>query len=191
MSSNYAMLSKYATRSLTFFAVEFEPLWGLSLGQAVEEVRNVYHPPLIAQSANSFALRWPEDRGVLVISNNRVQVQTLGLNKWEDRAEDWVAMVISVLNALKVEKAAWAGFRVIAYIPLEMSHAEMSRLMFGSFLMPVEEFQQVFDDPDDPVVQIKGKRGSLECQVVVTAANRLQITEGFSAASEFGRFSRK
>ncbi len=172
------MLSKYASRAIVFFAADFEPVLGPGPASAAEELRKAYHPTGLAVSANAIGLRWPAERACLAVSNNRVQIQTLGLGTWEEGAGQWISMVQKVLDVLESEKVKQVGIRIVVHIPLDMSHAEMARLMFGSFLVPIEEFEQVIDDPGDPLLQINGRRGPLECQIILTAANKTQISQG-------------
>ena len=148
--------------------------------QAAEEIRRACKPAPsgFVRSNTSVILKWPEDRASLFIFAHRIQLQTLGLSVWDDKKSEWMAVVAKGLKVLQVETLNRIGFKVSVHIPLDMSHAEMSRLMFGSFLAPIEEFQQLIEEPDDPMVQLDGKCGTLECQLVVTSANRKQLSDG-------------
>ena len=172
------MLSKYASRAIVFFAADFEPVLGPGPASAAEELRKAYHPTGLAVSANAIGLRWPAGARVPRSFQQPRPNPDPGAGHLEEGAGQWISMVQKVLDVLESEKVKQVGIRIVVHIPLDMSHAEMARLMFGSFLVPIEEFEQVIDDPGDPLLQINGRRGPLECQIILTAANKTQISQG-------------
>jgi hypothetical protein len=109
----------------------------------------------------------------------RIQWQTLELSVWQEKRENWIAVTETALKALGVDSLKRIGFKVVSFIPLQMSHAEMSQLMFGSYLMPSAELEQVFAEPTDPLLQVTGKQAGLDYQLVLTPTNRRQTSEGF------------
>jgi len=174
------MLSEHADRVCTFFAVDFEPHFGVKLGSIAEEIYAEHKPTRISVTppvAYNFA--WPEDRILMILGFQRIAWQTLGLSAWQKNLKRHSTVMKSALEAIGAKKLNRIGFKVQAFLPLSMSHAELSQLMFGSFLVPAEELQDVCGEVDDPLVQIQGKSDDLQYSIVFSAMNSQQITEQF------------
>ena len=116
----------------------------------------------------TYMFRCPERRLLVVLSPSRLFLQTLGLSPWADAMEEHLRLALASLKALGVTQLKRVGFKILAYLPLQMSHAELCRLMFGSFLAPIEELREVFGDPLDPSVHLEGKYGESEYVVEFT-----------------------
>lgn len=183
------MLTKHADRVCTFFAADFEPHFGVKLAEAADRIcaeREPQHafPPAPSQ----YVFGWPDDRDLLILRFQRVFWQTLGFLPWRDRVDEHIALTKIALSAVGVEELKRIGFKVQAYLPLDMSHAEISQLMFGSFLAPTDEFHSVCGEPEDPLVQIQGKKDDFEYTLVLCGMNEEQISGGFLNTNNLDHF---
>ena len=183
------MLSEHADRIRTGFAVDFEPQFGVTVAKAADEVYRKYKPaeagsqPLVA-----YVYRWPEERRFLVIAQQRVVWETLGLSAWRDHLDDHTAVVRTVLNAVGAKRLKRIGFRVMAYLPLHLSHAEMIDLLFGSFLASRQDLEGVGGDVTDSLVHLEGKHHGLEYMLWINPSTRQQVSEGFLASPNLDLF---
>ncbi len=183
------MLSKHADRVCTFFAADFEPHFGVKLAEAAEKIYAEHKPQRVTASIPShYGFRWPDDRVLMTLGFQRVAWQTLGFSVWRDRLDEHVALTKSVLRAIGVETCKRIGFKVQAYLPMEMSHAELSQLMFGSFLVPIEELQAACGEPNDPLVQIHGTKGDFEYVLLLSGMNKEQISTTFFKTNNLDQF---
>lgn len=183
------MLSKHADRVCTFFAVDFEPHLGAKLGTVAEQIHAERKPAKTSIAAPvSYTFAWPDDRILMILGFQRIAWQTLGLSAWGEKLEEHASVMKSALNALEVEKFNRIGFKVEGYLPLGMSHAELSQLMFGSFLVPAEELHDVCEEVDDPLVRMEGKRNGLQCLVTLCAMNTEQVSRQFLHVNNLEHF---
>jgi hypothetical protein len=174
------MLAKHGSRVCTFFAVDFEPRFGVELSNAAGLVYEEYRPPHYkAALPLAFVLSWPNTRKVLSITHNRVAWQTLGLSTWSDGWKEHMATIRTALKSMHVSAFKRIGFKTVAYLPLSMSHAEMCELMFGAFLAPEEDFAQVHEGARDPLLQIEGESRGLKYILVVTPFDKKQASRNF------------
>jgi hypothetical protein len=59
------------------------------------------------------------------------------------------------------------GFKAVAFLPLGMTHAEMCDLLFGSFLLPASDLQDIANEPEDALVQIHSSYKNMKTVLVV------------------------
>lgn len=183
------MLTKYADRVCTFFAADFGPHFGVKLAEAADEIYANHKPQRVtAHVPFRYIFGWTDDQVLMILNSRRVFWQTLGWSAWRDRLKEHMALTSSVLKRIGVETFERIGFRVQAYLPLEMSHAELSHLMFGSFLVALDELREVCGEPNDPLVQIQGKKDDFEYVLFLTGMNKEQISTGFLQTNNLDYF---
>jgi len=183
------MLASHPNHVCTFFAADLGLHLGLKFADAAEKIFAERKPQhVVADIPSQYIFRWPEDQELLVLGPQRVFWQTLGFLPWRDRVSEHVALTKIALRAVGVEEFERIGFKVQAYLPLEMLHAELNQLMFGSFLAPAEELQEVCGEPSDPLVQIQGKKDDLEYTLILSGMNQEQISKGFLQTNNLEHF---
>lgn len=184
------MLTKHPNHVCTFFAADFQPHFGMKMAEAADKIYAERKPQHVVASAPSqYIFRWPDDRDLMVLNFQRVFWQTLGFLPWRDRVSEHVALTKIALQAVGVDKLERIGFKVQAYLPLDMSHAELSQLMFGSFLVSTDELEDVCGEASDPLVQIQGKRDDFEYTLILSGMNEEQISTGFLKTNNLDYFS--
>jgi len=174
------MLTKHHSRVCTFFAADFDPRFGPEVSSAASRIYEEHRPPKYRATMPSlFQFAWPETRNLLVVTHSRVAWQTLGLRAWNDSLQEHLSVVTMGLQTMHVSAFKRIGFKIVAYLPLSMSHAEMCKLMFGAFVLPEEDFQQVSKGGRDPLLHMEGESGGLEYLLIVTSLSKAQASKHF------------
>ena len=183
------MLSKHPNRVCTFFAVDYEPRPGVKLAETAESIY-AKHAPLRGGVTGEieYAFGWPDERTLMVLNFGRIAWQTLGLSEWQDSLQEHVAVTKGALDSIGVTEFKRIGFKVQAYLSLGMSHAELNQLMFGSFLMPMEELDGVCGEPSDALVQLHGRKDDFEYALLLSGMSNEQISKSFLAISRLEFF---
>jgi len=119
------------------------------------------------------------DNCLFTASVSQLTWQTLSLSHWKEHEADYIDISSLITGQLGVKKFKRAILKIVAYIPTGMTHAEMSRLMFGSYAVPRDALAPIFGDVDDPVVKFCGKRGGLDYRITLTAMTKADITLTF------------
>ncbi len=186
------MLADHADRICTAFAVDFEPQFGVAVANAADAIYGKYKPAEVnAHPPVAYFYRWPEERKFLLIGHQRVAWQTLGLSAWRDHLNDHAGVVRMALTVIGAERLKRIGFRVTAFFPLEMSHAEMTDLLFGSFLVPKQDLKEVGGEVTDSLVQLEGKHHGFEYLFRISPMTRQQSSDGFLASPNLEQFIQK
>ncbi len=183
------MLTKYSNHVCTFFAADFEPHFGTNLAKAADEIFTTSEPKTAhASPLSHYIFQWPDERELMVLGFRRIFWQTLGFSPWRDRVSEHLSLTKTALKAVGVKEFKRIGFKVQAYLPLDMSHAELSQLMFGSFLAPAEELQEVCSEAADPLVHIEGKTNGFQYVLVLSGMNEEQISGAFLKTGNLDHF---
>jgi len=174
------MLTKHASRVCTFFAVDFGPQFGTRLANAAEEIFTQFAPEKWhVQMPASYSFLWPSERRLMILNFQRIAWQTLGLSAWQDKLDERAAIIKTALRIVGIEEFKRIGFKVTAFLPLEMSHLELSQLMFGSFLAAAEELADVCGEPKDPLVHLQGEKDNMQYALVLSAMTTQQASDQF------------
>jgi len=96
--------------------------------------------------------------------------------------------VDSAFAALDVSTVHRAGFKVVAYLPLQMNHAEASDLMFGSFLAEKDMLSLVLGERLDPLVLIEAEFSGFKYVLQLTALTPEQASRTFLGLANLDKF---
>lgn len=183
------MLKKHSDRICAYFKVDYAPQLGTRLGEAGDTIYKELNPPQFGLGTPSaYVFAWPRDRYFLAVDFQSVFWQGLGLTHWDENREKHVKTIGTALDTLGVAKLKRIGFKVSAYLPLEMSHQELCDLMLGSFLAPREEWTDAWGDFVDPWISLEGERDGLKYVAAVSAMNTQQIASVFRQHKNLERF---
>src|SRR2546423_1599343 len=90
-SSIASFLRSQSERVLTYTAIDFEPSVGYltKLAAAADAVQARYKAPHWSGGGPAYVLRKPADGAFLLLSHNRLAAQTLGLEYWTKRYQEY------------------------------------------------------------------------------------------------------
>jgi hypothetical protein len=177
------MLKNHPERVCVNFTLDFEPQVGYArrLSEAVEAVQGRLASEHWVSTAERYFLREPTKRFFLSIEFARLSFMGLGLDEWMSGLNDFVSLYRMALEKMGVQKLKRMGFRTQAFIPVDMTHSEISELMFGSFLVEPKELETICGKPDDVLVQLHGTYKGLKTQTVIAPVTAEQAAKCFMA----------
>ncbi|MHC4398610.1 MAG: hypothetical protein ACYTG0_02920 [Planctomycetota bacterium] len=174
------MLEEYSDRICTYFKVDYEPQFGTNLAEAADMIQKQFSPPRSGLGApRGFGFSWPSERYLLTLDFRGIAWQSLGLHQWSDHREKHVKTIQAALDTLGVSELTRIGFKVSAYLPLDMSHQELCDLMFGSFLASADEWVDEWGRIIDPGLHLEGERNGFGYIAILSALNTAQIATVF------------
>ena len=174
------MLQDHSNRICTYFAVDFEPHLGTRVGNAAQKIYERLSPQEVAASTPlRYAFCWPSERWILMFNVRRIAWQSLGLAQWSENLDKHVDTIRVALETIGVRTFKRIGFKVTAYLPMQMSHHELCNLMFGSFLASSDELEKVFGQGADPLLHVEGEREGFKYSLFVSPMNPEQIANNF------------
>jgi hypothetical protein len=183
------MLLKHANRVRTYFAVDYEPQLGATLGEAAARLHSEFEPSGVAvKGPLGYTFKWPTQRCYLELGIARLMWHSLGLAEWSENRDRYVKIMETALEAFGVADLKRVGFKVSAYLPLDMSHQEMCDLMFGSFLVSANCLNEVLGSIADPLVQFQGEREGMEYILQINPMNPEQAAKAFRASEQLEDF---
>ena len=184
------MLEENSERICTVFVADYEPEIGFAtkLSDAAEAVQAKFAAPHWACGAGGYLLRKPKDRLLFNLDFRRVFCQTLGLEIWKKGHDDYGSLVRIVLEKVGVKSLKRVSFKISAYLLLGMSHAEMTDLFFGSFLLPAKELEIVCGKPDDAYVLLHGRQKNMKLHLTVNPMTVEQAAQQFMATPNLEHF---
>lgn len=183
------MLKKHSNRICTYFKVDYDPQFGSELAQAGDRMYKELSPPKWGLGPPSvYVFAWPSERYFLEFAFRAIAWQALGMGEWADNRQEHLKSIRTGLDALGVVKLNRIGFKVSAYLPLEMSHQELCDLMFGSFLAPAAEWRDEWGDSVDPWLTLEGDRNGFKYVTTVSPMNTHQIASVFRQHKNLERF---
>ena len=184
------MLESHSKRICTFFAVDYHPQIGYAtkLSEAVQSIQGKLNAPHWGFGQAAYVLRNPEQRFLLTMDFRRIGCQTLYLDTWEKGLDDYGSLVRMALDKIGIKTVKRLGFKTVAFLPLGMSHAEMCDLVFGSFLLPASDLQDIANDPEDALVQIHGSYKNMKTVLVVAPMTVEQAARQFMATPNLEHF---
>ena len=185
------MSLNYENQSLVFFAVDYRTDLGLRLPAAANDLYNLVKPDDVRFHVGlNYTFQWFGKKKIFVVSHNRITSQTIGVATWKQESDNFISMTTSTLKKLEVTELKRIGFKLIAFVPQTMSHAELSDLFFGSFLAPMDEWDGVCQKPNDPFLQLGGERNGMKFLASLTAQTQDQIRSSIQASQNFDHFSK-
>jgi len=174
------MLKDHSKRICTYFAVDFEPCLDARVAEAAERIRTQFEPEHVTATVPlSYLFRWPSQRYFATLDVRRFGWQSLGLAPWNDKLAEHLDMISVGLDTVGAQDLRRIGFKVSAYLPLSMSHAELSDLMFGSFLASAQDLDCIFGEHVDPLLEMHGEKDGFKYVLMVTPMNPEQIANNF------------
>jgi hypothetical protein len=184
------MLKSHPDRVCTICAVDFEPIVGFCrrLPEAVEAAQARLKAAHWASSTVAYVLRDTVRRRILVLDFRRCQFQTLGLEGWQKDLDENAAIIRVTLETLGVARLKRVGFQAQAFLPLGMSQREMADLMFGSYLLPAVELQDVCGKLEDVLVQLHGEREGMKLQLILAPMTADQAVQQFQLTPNLETF---
>ena len=182
------MFAKNAGRMCVFAAVDFDMVPFGRVLDAVDGLLGRIKATAITASPVHCLFRMPQEHCLLTIGVKRLSWQSLGFSYWQEHLEEILNTSAIALDKLGVKEFARMGFKVMAFLPLGMSHAEMARLMFGSYLAEQENLASALGNLDDPFVQFNGKRNNHDYVLAMTAMTKADITNAFRQIPKYWAF---
>lgn len=183
------MLKKHSDRICTYFKVAYDPQFGARLAEAGDAIYKELTPPYFGLGAPlAYVFSWPSERYFLALDLRGIAWQSLGLSQWIDGRQQHVKTIRTALDTLGVVKLRRIGFKVSAYLPLQMSHQELCDLMFGSFLTSADEWSEMWGDIVDPSLTLEGEKNGFRYVAAITPANTQQSARVFRQHPNLERF---
>lgn len=151
------MLEKYKDRACTYFAIDYDLLLGSRLLDAAEVVSAEYRPARTGFGTSHFYdFQWPAELWRCLVGPKRIAIETLGSSPWLDHLDSRANLLLKLLEKLRVEAIKRIGFKVVVFIPLQMTHREATELFVSNFLNESEQLSAIFGKKLDPELHIEG-----------------------------------
>jgi hypothetical protein len=185
------ILRSNAAYAVTHFAATFEPhiAFARKLPNAAEGVmKQCKAPHFQAQSDSKYVIRETNKKFYYFLDFQTFFCQTLGLEPWTANLDSHFDALSIGLNKMDVSRIKRLGFVVTVQLPLEMVHAEMCELMFGSFLIDRESLLPVYGKLDDLLLQLHGRHKGIKCRTVIAPQTAEQAKSTFLATSNLDVF---
>lgn len=102
--------------------------------------------------------------------------------------DDHVAVMTLALNKMDVTRTKRPGLQVTVQLPLDMTHAEMVDLLFGSYLVDRAGLSQVHGSMNDALIQLHGTCGDIKTQTTIAPQTIEQSRRTFLATGDLDAF---
>jgi hypothetical protein len=177
------MLTKNPDRVVVHFAMNFMPQIKFQrlLSEAAESAQDRLESKLWSYGPQVYVLRDMEKRLAAIFGHNRFGFLGLGLRPWMDEKFEYAKILTGAIQKLGLDKIDSVGFKIQAFLPLGMTFVEISKLMFGSFVVEGAQLEAVCGKPTDVLVQLHGLYNGLKSITVVAPQNAEQATQTFMA----------
>jgi hypothetical protein len=113
---------------------------------------------------------------------------TLGFNTWSKRKETAVKLFTEFCREYKLEKVA-LELRLYCFFDLQMTHAEMGELMYGSLLPARESLPRCFANAKDGQALFESESGDHSYSAEISPLTVEQMTSRFNSIPNIGAFS--
>ncbi len=170
MQKASSILRSNADRAVAYFAAHFEPqvAFARKLPNVVESViKQSKAPHWGATTDNKYIIRETNKKFFYLFDHQVFFCQTLGLGPWIAYTENHFEAMSTTFNKMDVTRIKRLGFMVSIHLPLEMSHAEMCDLMFGSYLVDREKLSPIYGKLDDLWLQFHGYYRGIRSQTTI------------------------
>jgi len=87
-------------------------------------------------TGNALLLRDPTARRILIVNNQKLQLQTLAFDTITKRLDHHVKLIDLAANEFDLKQFENASFTAAGFLDIGMSHREMNDLMFGTYFRP-------------------------------------------------------
>jgi hypothetical protein len=185
------MLKLNSSRACAFLALDYQAEVTLvtKLPDAAESIRaRVGTPSWGITTGGGYAIRDPQKRLIIVIDINRLYCQMIGLGDWQENLANYTAMIGAALGRLDVKRLKRIGFKAVVFLPLQMTHAEMVALFFGSYFAPSSEFAEICGKPGDGLLQLHGSRAGMKLVLTLAPQTAEQAGTSFMTMPNLAQF---
>jgi hypothetical protein len=183
------MLIKNKDRVCTHFAVDYELQLGTRLAAAADLLCHGAEPTRAGTGGGMFFdFQWPKEHRHILVGARRTAIETLGLSPWIENVDTHLDLVCSILTTLEVKSVQRIGFKVVAYLPLQMTQSEASDLMFSSFLGDKERLAEIFGESLDPLLHLEAESEGFAYRLDLTAMNSEQTSTSFLRRGNLDKF---
>ena len=158
------MLIDRSEQQMIWIALDYpaEPSHTFRVLEAVEVIKKATGADKFAASQGTLLVRQPKERILWYANAGRIGFHALRMGMRGELVQRVSRMVTSALKSLKIDKLKRIGLKTITYAPLQMTHAELVTLMFGTYAAKADELQSVAGDFDDMNLQLYGSRRGLK-----------------------------
>ncbi|MFM9963204.1 MAG: hypothetical protein ACKV2Q_18505 [Planctomycetaceae bacterium] len=175
------MLKQHSDRVVAHFAADFQP-----------QVSFLRKLPEVAESLVG-SLKWKDwfinpnrillverDKGmVFSMDHRRLTWQVLGLNQWRSELTEFVTSTLEALRIFEVSDLKRIGFKVQAFLPLELSQSELMKLCFDSFYVSADDLADIIGNPYDCVVNLFGNKNNQKFALQLLPMKATEASETF------------
>ncbi len=150
------MLAENASKTIIRYALDFPPQLGCGSGEIANRIIHAWGQPSAVGTANALVqLRWKESLQAFDLTPTRIAWQAMKLSTFTDgdNREKHFSLIADAVEILKVKVFKRVGINVSSFFSLEMSHAEMCRLFFGTVLAPLDSLEGALGQPKDPFLR--------------------------------------
>jgi hypothetical protein len=176
------MLRQNLNHACGFFAIDFKPRLDFvrKLSDIAESVGRRLDNPIWSSNAEQYVIRDIANRYLYVFNSRRLFCQTLGLEPWTRRIGDHSDVMNDALKIMDVVELKRVGFQVNCWLSVEMTHAEMVDLLYGSFLANSSDLEPTFGKIDDALIQIHGSNHGMKSRTVIAPQTVEDVETSFS-----------
>jgi hypothetical protein len=174
---------------MTWFAAALdpEPRYLPNLGPAVQAIKDRLRVDW-QMIQGQHVLRSIEQQWVFMASPNRIAFQTLGWKYWEKEQEQVLAALGDGLERLGAEQIKRFGFKTLTFIPMQMTHAEIVKLIFGSVLVDSDQLEPVCGEMDDMFVNLWAKKNGMKYVMSVLPQTAEQVVQHAAGVGNLDNF---
>ena len=184
-----SMLKENSHRACAGFVAEYEPQvdYQARLPGAAEACRKKLEVKhwVIGPVA---VLRDIEKRVLLTISHRNIGLHFLGAASLQSDVSLYSAVARLGLEKMAVRKLKRLGMKIDLFLPLQMSHEELVKLMFGTFFAPAQELESLCGKIDDGMVMLHGSRSGMKLVLQVAPVTAEQATNWLMAFPNLEHF---
>src|SRR5262249_3289808 len=112
----------------------------------------------------------------------------LGLSHLNTQRDHYSDLARIALDKMAVKKLSRIGMKFQVFLQLKMTHPELFKLMFGTFLTTQQDIERLCGKVDDGLVQLHGTRGGLKLILIVAPVTVEQATNWFMAIPNLEHF---
>jgi len=173
------VLNENSGRACGFFAINLTPRPGFvrRLEKIAESVQKRLPDLIWNVQADKYLGRQLKDKYFYVFEQQRLYCQTLGLEPWTQRVDEHFSVMKEALEVMEVTEIKRIGFQVSCWLPIQMTHAEMVDLMYGSFLPNPAELEAVFGKTDDAMIMIYGSNRGIKSRTTICPQTAEQVSQ--------------
>ncbi|MGO8805846.1 MAG: hypothetical protein ACLQO7_04480, partial [Candidatus Bathyarchaeia archaeon] len=173
------MLAENASKTSIQYALDFPLQLGSGSGEIANRIMHAWgQPSAFTVMANAFMqLRWKDSLQAFDLTPNRILWQSIRFSGFidGDNREKHFSLIAAAADVLNLKVFKRVGIRVSSFLSLEMTHAEMCRLFFGTILAPLDSLESALGQPKDPYIKIDGTYDKCDYVLNLSAMTEEQI----------------